>query len=78
MNFGLSGSQFTIPLIWALNLITILTFTACGIVMLIYSLVPTKPYAKQLLGFSWKKPLYTVVGFAVALDDLVRGGDISA
>ncbi len=67
MNFGLSGSQFTIPLIWALNLITILTFTACGIVMLIYSLVPTKPYAKQLLGFSWKKPLYTVVGFAVAL-----------
>ena len=67
MNFGLFGSQFTIPLIWALNIITILTFTACGIIMLIYSLVPTKPYAKQLLGFSWKKPLYTVVGFVVVL-----------
>lgn len=67
MDFGLFGSQFTIPLIWALNLITILTFTACGLVMLIYSLVPTKPYAKQLLGFSWKKPLYTVVSFIVLL-----------
>jgi hypothetical protein len=66
-NFGLFGTQFTIPLIWALNLITILTFTACGVVMLIYSLFPTKPYAKQLLGFSYRKPLYTVVSFAVVL-----------
>ena len=31
-NFGLfGGAQFTIPLIWALNLISILTFTACGL-----------------------------------------------
>ena len=66
-NFGLLGAQFTIPVIWALNLITILTFTACGVVMLIYSLVPTKPYAKQLLGFSYRKPLYTVVSFAAIL-----------
>jgi hypothetical protein len=66
-NFGLFGTQFTIPLIWALNLITILTFTACGVVMLVYSLLPTKPYAKQLLGFSYRKPLYAVVSFAVVL-----------
>ena len=66
-NFGLLGTQFTMPLIWALNLITILTFTACGVVMLVYSLVPTKPYAKQLLGFSYRKPLYTVVSFVVIL-----------
>ncbi len=66
-NFGLFGTQFTIPLIWALNLVTILTFTASGVVMLIYSLFPTKPYAKHLLGFSWKKPLYSVIGFVVAL-----------
>jgi hypothetical protein len=66
-NFGLFGAQFTIPLIWALNLITILTFTACGVIMLVYSLFPTKPYAKQLLGFSYRKPLYTVVSFAVVL-----------
>jgi hypothetical protein len=35
--------------------------------MLIYSLIPTKPYAKQLLGFSYKKPLYSVVSFVVFL-----------
>jgi hypothetical protein len=67
MNFGLLGTQFTIPLIWALNVITILTFTACGVMMLIYSLIPTKPYAKQLLSFAYRKPLYTVVSFAVVL-----------
>jgi len=66
-NFGLLGTQFTMPLIWALNLIIILTFAACGVMMLVYSLVPTKPYAKQLLGFSYRKPLYTVVSFAVVL-----------
>jgi hypothetical protein len=66
-NFGLFGTQFTIPMIWALNLVTILTFSASGIIMLIYSVVPTKPYAKQLLGFSWKKPLYSVISFVALL-----------
>jgi uncharacterized iron-regulated membrane protein len=44
-----------------------LTFAASGIIMLIYSLVPTKPYARDLLGFSWKKPIYSVVGFVIGL-----------
>ena len=63
----LMGEQFTIPLIWALNLSSILSFTACGIVMLIYSVVPTKSYAHHLLGFSWKKPIYALVFFVVGL-----------
>jgi len=66
-NFGLFGSQLTIPMIWALNVIMILTFAASGIVMLIYSVVPSKPYAKHLLGFSWKKPMYSVIGFVAGL-----------
>ena len=66
-SFGIFGSQLTIPLIWAANLVAILTFSACGIIMLIYSVVPTKPYAKQLLGFSWKKPLYSVVSFVALI-----------
>ena len=65
--FGVFGTQLTIPLIWALNLITILTFAASGVIMLIYSLVPTKTYAKHLIGFSWKKPLYTIIGFVGSL-----------
>lgn len=71
-NFALfGGDQFTVPLIWALNLITILTFTAAGTIMLIYSINPTKPYAKHLLGFSYKKPLYAVVSFAVGIVAIV-------
>jgi hypothetical protein len=67
-NFGLfGGAQFTVPLIWALNLISILTFTACGLVMLIYSVNPTKPYSKHLLAFSYKKPLYALISFAAVL-----------
>ena len=67
-NFGLfGGAQFTIPLIWALNLISILTFTASGMIMLIYSLNPTKSYSKHLLGFSYKKPLYVLISFAAGL-----------
>ena len=35
--------------------------------MLIYSVVPTKSYSKQLLDFAYRKPLYTVVFFVVGL-----------
>lgn len=66
-NFGLMGEQFTIPLIWALNLSSILMFTAAGIVMLIYSVIPTKSYSVHLLGFSYKKPLYALIFFVVGL-----------
>jgi hypothetical protein len=60
-NFGLLGNQFTIPLISALNIGSLLTFLFSGTIMLIYSILPTKPYAKDLLGFAWKKPLWSVI-----------------
>ncbi|MCW4029346.1 MAG: hypothetical protein NWE92_06840 [Candidatus Bathyarchaeota archaeon] len=69
--FGLLGSQFTVPLLWALNITLILTYVACGAVMLLYSLIPTKPYAKDLLDFSYRKPIYALVGFVVGLVVLV-------
>jgi hypothetical protein len=40
---------------------------ASGVVMLIYSVLPTKPYSKHLLGFAYKKPLYTLIFFVVFL-----------
>ena len=70
-NFGLLSLQFTIPLIWALNLASILTFVAAGLVMLLYSVIPTKSYAKELLGFSYKKPIYALISFVVGLLVLV-------
>ena len=66
-NFELIGNSFTIPLIWAINLASILYLTAGGIVMLIYSIKPTKSYSKRLLGFSYRKPLYFVVFFVIGL-----------
>jgi hypothetical protein len=66
-NFGLLGTQFTVPLIWALNIGSILTFLISGIIMLIYSLMPTKSYSKDLLSFAYKKPLYSVVLCVVGL-----------
>jgi hypothetical protein len=71
-SFSLVGNQpFVIPLVWAFNLISILTLASGGIIMLIYSLVPTKSYSKKLLSFSYKKPLYAVVIFVVSLISIV-------
>jgi hypothetical protein len=66
-NFGGLGDAFTVPLIWALNLAGVLTMLAGGIVMVIYSVLPTKSYSMKLLNFSYRKPLYAVVFFAVSL-----------
>ncbi len=66
-NFGLMGSSFTIPLLLALNISSILMFTVSGIIMLVYSCFPTKSYSLQLLSFSYRKPLYAVVIFVLSL-----------
>ncbi|MCL2643680.1 MAG: hypothetical protein FWD52_09305 [Candidatus Bathyarchaeota archaeon] len=70
-NFGLFGTNFKIPLIYALNIGSILTFLCSGIIMLIYSINPTKPYAKDLLDFAWKKPLYSVITSTLCLSLMV-------
>ena len=70
-DFGLFGTQITIPILWALNLSFTLIFVFSGILILIYSLIPTKPYAKELLGFSYRKPLYAVIFFLLGLVAMV-------
>ena len=66
-NFGMFGTQFTVPLLFALNVACVLGLVACSLVMLVYSIIPTNTHAKQLLGFSYKKPLYIVISFIVSL-----------
>ncbi len=66
-NFDFVGNSFTVPLLWAINLASILYLTAGGVVMLIYSVRPTNKYSKQLLGFSYRKPLYYVVFFIIGI-----------
>ena len=69
VNFNLShsGSAIVFPLISALTLACLLTLFAGGIILAIYSVRPTKPYSKRLLGFGYKKPLYMLVTFVVIL-----------
>ena len=66
-NFGLLDLNFTVPLLWAWNLVSVLIFAAAGVVMLFYSIFPTRSYSKELLGFSYKKPLYILISFIVGL-----------
>ena len=66
-NFGFLGSSFTIPFIWALNIVSLLTLIASGIAMLLYSVWPRKSFSKHLLGFGYKKPLFTVLFFIIGL-----------
>lgn len=70
-NFGLLGTQFTIPLIYALNVGSVLAFVFSGALMLIYALMPQKSFAKDLLGFAWKKPLYSVIFSVVGLSIII-------
>jgi hypothetical protein len=67
LNFGILNAQLTVPLIWALNLTSILFFLSSGILMLVYSVIPTKPYSKEILGYAYKKPLYALVFTIVSL-----------
>jgi hypothetical protein len=66
-NFGFLGTGFTIPFIWALNIIGLLTLLLSGIAMIIYSVMPAKSFSKPLLDFGYKKPLFTFLFFVIGL-----------
>jgi hypothetical protein len=66
-NIALFGTILTMPLVYALTLGSMLTLIAGGVIMLIYAVIPNKSYSKQLLGFGYKKPLYAVILFSIAL-----------
>ncbi len=66
-NFNLLGNSFAVPLVTALTVVGLLSFVASGVVMLVYSLLPTRSYSKHLLGFAYKKPLFTLILFVITL-----------
>lgn len=66
-NFNFTGSSFTVPLLFAFNLTSLILLVTGGITMLIYSAKPTASYAGRLIGFSYKKPLFTVILFVAGL-----------
>jgi hypothetical protein len=66
-NFNFAGDSFTIPLIWALNIGSIISLAAGGIAILIYSVKPAESYSKRLLNFGYRKPLYSLLFFVIGL-----------
>jgi len=66
-NFGFVGTAFTIPLIWALNVVALLTLVLSGVAMIIYSFMPNRSFSKPLLDFGYKKPLFTLLFFVIGL-----------
>jgi len=66
-NFNVLGTQLSSGIMWAVNITSILIFLSSGIIMLIYSIIPAKPYAKDLLGYAYRKPLYMVVLYLAGL-----------
>ncbi len=67
-NFDLlNNNAMTVPLLWALNMVSILSLGACGVIMVVYSLFPAKSYSMQLLKFSYRKPAYLAGFFVVSL-----------
>jgi hypothetical protein len=66
-NFNILGTQLSSGMLWAVNITSILVFLTSGIIMLIYSLIPTRPYAKDLLSYAYRKPLYMVIIYLVGL-----------
>jgi len=66
-NFGFLDASFTIPFIWALNIVGLLTLLLSGVAMIIYSVMPTKSFSKPLLDFGYKKPLFTFLFFVIGL-----------
>ncbi len=66
-DFNFVGNAITVPLIFAINIVSILTMLAGGVAMLIYSVKPERTYSKRLLGFSYAKPLIIVIIFIIIL-----------
>ncbi len=69
VNFNIthSGTGVAIPLVLALNIACLLTLLAGGITLTIYALKPTQSYSKQLLGFGYTKPIFTLAAFIAIL-----------
>jgi hypothetical protein len=66
-NFDFISSSFTIPLLLALNISSVILMTAGGIALLVYSVKPLSSYSKRLLNFGYKKPLYSLILFIASL-----------
>lgn len=66
-NFSFLGITFLLPLLTAINISCLLLLSISAALMIAYSVNPTKPYSKQLLCWSYKKPLTILITFIAAI-----------
>jgi hypothetical protein len=71
------GYNVALPIIVTISWIFMVMLVSAGIVLVVYSIVPTKPYSKRLLGFAYKKPLGTLIAFVVLMLLMTNAGTIS-
>ena len=76
LSMNIIGYNAALPIITAISWMFIILLTSAGIILVIYSLNPTKPYSKRLLSFAYKKPLGTVIAFAVLILLVTNAGSI--
>jgi len=69
-NFNFLGITFVIPLLTAINISCSLLMSISAVLMIAYSVRPRDEYSKQLLWWSYKKPLTIMISFVVAIVDL--------
>jgi hypothetical protein len=67
LSTNIMGYSVALPIIMVISWIFIALLVSAGIVLIIYSIMPTKPYSKRLLGFAYKKPLGTLIAFIVLM-----------
>ena len=65
--FSFLGITFLIPLLTAINISCLLLLSISAALMIAYSVNPTKKYSKQLLCWSYKKPLAILITFVVVI-----------
>ncbi|MFH0748847.1 MAG: hypothetical protein V1915_02860 [Candidatus Bathyarchaeota archaeon] len=66
-DFSLLGMTFLSPILTAVNISCLLVLSISAALMIVYSVNPTKTYAKQLLCWSYKKPLSILITFVVGI-----------
>jgi hypothetical protein len=70
------GYDVALPIIAAIGWMFMAMLVSVGIVLVAYSIIPTKPYSKRLLGFAYKKPLGTLITFTILMLIVTNAGTI--
>jgi hypothetical protein len=76
LSTNVMGYNLALPIVMVISLMFIALLVSAGIVLIIYSIMPTKPYSKRLLGFAYKKPLGTLIAFIVLMLLVTNTGTI--